>query len=307
MKLEKLLFHELLLPALKLQDERSESTELLGYKEAQAAAIFDCRNLPAEFVDDTGSAAFEEWKALNRLVRLPFSSCYFEFSDSRGVLACEADVFNTENTFVGTCVEFKMFYMYPKQYDSEDGTAYVPTDGEYIQEFRESLGSSYGEFSNGVVDWQAGEPSDFCSHVNAETPFDELEYQEGSRRLVGVLALLSDKLLATEIKPDDCPALNRARAKKGKPPLSAERRVLTINAAAVRRAVTTVKLGRHESPRLHWRRGHWRVNHRFSEFESRSWVRRCLVGDASRGFVHKDYRLAWAPPMLGASSPGVAS
>lgn len=46
--------------------------------------------------------------------------------------------------------------------------------------------------------------------------------------------------------------------------------------------------GKHASPRLHDRRGHWRTY----PSGKRGWVRDCKVGDATKGMVFKDYRIA---------------
>lgn len=48
------------------------------------------------------------------------------------------------------------------------------------------------------------------------------------------------------------------------------------------------KGGTHATPRLHDRRGHWR-NHPSGK---RVWVRDCKVGDASKGIIFKDYKVA---------------
>ena len=68
-------------------------------------------------------------------------------------------------------------------------------------------------------------------------------------------------------------------------------RVLTLNVPAIRNEAKRTPLGTHESPALHWRRGHWRTLHRATEAETKTWIRKCLVGDPERGYIAKNYRL----------------
>lgn len=84
-------------------------------------------------------------------------------------------------------------------------------------------------------------------------------------------------------------ALNKVRAKKGKPEIF-EYHILTIPAGA-RLARGLGDGGTHASPRLHWRRGH--VRH--LPTGARTMVRACLVGSADRGFIHKDYTMGVRP------------
>lgn len=46
--------------------------------------------------------------------------------------------------------------------------------------------------------------------------------------------------------------------------------------------------GTHASPRLHNRRGHWRF---IKSTQKKVWVNSCVVGDASKGVIFKDYKL----------------
>jgi len=97
--------------------------------------------------------------------------------------------------------------------------------------------------------------------------------------------------LEAEVAVTECvraPAkLNKARERKGKLP------ILDYHVVNLARRTRPERLpdfegerGTHASPRLHFRRGHWRhyENHK-------SWVRWCLVGDPELGFVDKHYRL----------------
>jgi hypothetical protein len=244
----------------------------------------------------------EEASALGTEFRLPFDDCYFEFDGCLGVLAME---------------------FAHKKFRGELTDELIADD--------EALAA--GDIRNfGIhllpLNWLDVKPQDFSPRFDGTGTFDYYEEddansnyvlfceyppyegtQRGGRLLAGVLTLLNERLVASEYRPDPQPDLTAARMRRGRLPLSSASRVLTINTAAVRRIAIKPE-GTHESPRLHWRRGHWRILHRYSEFESRTWVRRCLVGDPDRGSVHKDYRLVWSPPMLadnndyGHSQPG---
>lgn len=81
--------------------------------------------------------------------------------------------------------------------------------------------------------------------------------------------------------------LNRAREKRGKPPL------LDYHVVRLSRRERAAPLERHDdgdrkhrSPRLHFVRGHWR---RFSNHKT--WIKWHLRGDPDLGFIDKHYRL----------------
>lgn len=330
MPLASLRWHDLLLPAIRLALQDSEDAETdfterqaVDLGSAERAVVFDCRQLPPEFIKDTGDAAFEEFEALRQPVRLPFPMCYFELDDGNtGILAQEcghyAGVELTDESIaamgfdeppdgepLGTTVEFCSFHSWPNEDDPDSPDDYrrLPQQ-EYWRDFSGVSETAYGEFGNGVITPGFDEPSPFFSVVNQLHAASGIYLDADARLLVGLLALMNEHLIATEIRPDPAPFINQARKKKGKSPLSSETRMLTLNVGAVRHKAASARLLAHESPRLHWRRGHWRHLHRYSEFESRTWVRRCLVGDPARGSVHKDYRLVWQPPMLEAAAPG---
>jgi hypothetical protein len=171
-------------------------------------------------------------------------------------------------------------------------------------------GPMRGCFTNGYI-----EPDDDEYEFFYESEYDDShpDYSEqgpdtaytplvAAKRLLGVLTLLNEKLaLEHTIEPDEFTAARIARQRRqgyivDRPP----RTVLTLNVPTVRYAVSrSGRIGAHESPCLHWRRGHQRVLHRGSEFEKTAWVRRCLVGDPDKGFVGKSYRLVHQMPMLG--------
>ena len=78
--------------------------------------------------------------------------------------------------------------------------------------------------------------------------------------------------------------LNDARKKRGKLPLY-EHYTLKLRRASRYIGPALNNEEPRPGPRLHLRRGHWR---HYSTFKT--WVRWCVVGDASRGFVDTAYR-----------------
>jgi hypothetical protein len=79
--------------------------------------------------------------------------------------------------------------------------------------------------------------------------------------------------------------LNSARAAKGKPPALFDWHTVEISP---RKLKSDPLGGTHASPRLHDRRGHWRI----CSGGKKVWVKSCKVGDASKGVVFKDYKVA---------------
>jgi hypothetical protein len=306
MKPKKLGLHSEIMAALKTM---AEVDELEGHRERledlEGSIVFDCRKLPEQFVDDTGEAAFEEAEQTKQTIRLPFDRCYFEFADEVGICAHEVG-HNTGPytddggyTHLGEMVEFVDYRDWGKWPEWHDPGA---EESRLVLEFK-YMGRRdppFGCFPNGIT--FTGEEDD---HPRFYEPVNTVDWEDGrllhaAKRLIGVLTLLNEHLLATEVRPDPSPDLTRARLRRGRTPLSSETRVLTINVAAARRAVaeSTGRLLKHEPPSLHWRRGHWRTLHRGSEFEGKTWVRRCLVGDPDRGFIHRDYKLLWRQPVV---------
>ncbi len=268
---------------------------------ARGPTIFDCRGLPVEFLDDTGLAALEEWQALGERIVLPMPNCYFEFADRTGCLATsiietdlgthpEMDADEARAAAEHLKARLDAGHLDPADVTQVEVRTFPSWRGTDVGAYVKLLTPESGYFRNGY------------RPAGTEGAVEFFEGPQGiATRIAGVLALLQEKLIATQLVADPAARLNAKRERRGRLPVSGESHVLTINTAALRKATRGQQLHRHESPRLHWRRGHWRVLHRFSEFESKSWVRRCLVGDPARGSVHKDYRVIWAPPMLATS------
>jgi len=85
----------------------------------------------------------------------------------------------------------------------------------------------------------------------------------------------------TEHHPSE--RLNKSRKKKGKPPFFSYHTLHITGELSDK----SNQGGTHESPRLHLRRGHIRT----LKSGIKAWVRRCLVGDKTKGFVGKDYKV----------------
>jgi hypothetical protein len=242
------------------------------------AVIFDCRKLPLAFVGDTGNAAFDEGQQTTLIVRLPFPHCYFEL-DGLAIFAQEVDNDDPKAPYVD-------FILYE-----------TTSEAAFIKSVLNSVFLSNGRkdhLHNSEEDLEEGEKIPLLRY--REHPNQILD--TAAMSVLGILSLLNEQLIATEILPDPAPKLTKRRIKLGRLPLTAEMRVLTVNVAAVRRLAKASPLRTHESPSLHWRRGHWRHLHRYSEFESKTWVRKCLVGDPDRGFVPKNYALKYEQPMF---------
>lgn len=82
--------------------------------------------------------------------------------------------------------------------------------------------------------------------------------------------------------------INAKRKRKGKQPL------FSWNTVKIepRKEKSNHQGGTHASPRLHDRRGHWRT----CKSGKKVFVKACKVGDASKGVVFKDYKVAPALP-----------
>lgn len=79
--------------------------------------------------------------------------------------------------------------------------------------------------------------------------------------------------------------LNQKRIAKGKPPLSFDWHTVEITPPAPK---NDPQGGTHASPRLHDRRGHFRL---IKKTNKRVWVNQCKVGSANLGAVFKDYTI----------------
>jgi hypothetical protein len=307
------------------------------------ATVFDCRQMPVGWVQNSGDTACDEIVETGGRVRLPFPVCYFEFSaDSpfTAVLAEEVEVYPTSALppgappLPGKAYDSSLHRMIDDRAAEMDGEVlwrrpasslgtvvrvrfysnvdWAAAAKEDPEPFRDMM---YGALFNGL---SADFPNGVISPAHPEGAFfvpfahwavlDADDEQQcrflaiAAILLIGIVSLLTDKLLIDRFAPDPAPWWTRGRRKKGKPPTNGDTHILTVNVPAVRYAVSrsvAIRGNSQESPALHWRRGHWRAYHRGSEFEHQGWVRRCLVGDPAKGFVRPaQYRLTHEPPLL---------
>jgi len=247
------------------------------YEAALGSEVFDCRDLPLELLIDTGEAVFDEPAAARVPFRLPYPLCWFEFAGGVGVLAAAVD----EGMITQRGITMEQF----KEFGGELNTINVfhTRNGDPHQKLLRM-----GIFKDG---------SDDFFEANHGDPNQDAEAKNGAIMLVGAITLLNEKFLACSSNQELSQPINWIRRKEGLPTKSAVR-VLTINVAAVRNATRSTSLAKHESPCLHWRRGHSRILHRGSEFETSTWVKRCLVGDPDKGFAGKSYRIVRDMPMI---------
>lgn len=121
--------------------------------------------------------------------------------------------------------------------------------------------------------------------------FEDYIRRMSSNEIKGMLELM-EVLSCSNVKIDTvsqvAPSVNLKRERKGKLPLY-DYHILSVEKPAVL-GKSEPQGGTHASPRQHLRRGHIR---KYSNGR-KIWVNACLVGDASKGFVDKDYAIKGA-------------
>jgi hypothetical protein len=299
-----------LLPALiKMQNHRKKlRVRDNGFLDStidqlSTAIVFDCRNLPLDFVADTGDAAFDEMQATRQPVRLPFDCCYFEFDQEIAIVTCMNDqhfyLDDGTKELAGNIVYFQTFRHW-------SAPSFVPDVEGDEGEFHDFTLENYKEFAAGMYFAEEDGPITEVPFLWTNRVGGDPALEAGARLLLGALTLLQDKLvISNQLKSDPRPWLTEHRRARGQPPKGGDVRVLTLNVPAIRNETKRTPIGTHESPALHWRRGHWRTLHRATEAETKTWIRKCLVGDPDRGYVAKNYRLAATmSPLLGSDRSG---
>lgn len=233
------------------------------------ARIFDCRSVPLDFIIESGISFLEEPPEVRAPIRIPFEHCYFEFNNKLSIFCTTpANVYDENGKYL------PFVFAKPIPFCVFQG---IEGDKDII---------NFGTFAN---------------DANANAIVGDNKYvQLAGNAVIGVLDLLRDNFIGSELVPDLYPHISKKRMAKGKHPLSADRMVLTLNVAALRHSTNrSTPLQAHESPCLHWRRGHWRLLHRFSEFERQTWVKRCLVGDPDKGYTGSPiYRVISQQPLI---------
>lgn len=249
--------------------------------------IFDCRQIPTAFIEDTGEAYYDEILQTKGIINLPMNMMFISFDDDLNIMA--ENVGKTCSSNYVDCPENSIDLILADDFKPNKNKDPFEIEQAYID-------ATVAVFTN----WY--DFNDDCTgFVKTEYFIEEFENDKSKQlsiRLLGVLSLLKDKLVAVNIKPDPHIKETMRRARRGLKPISSASHVLTVNVAAVSNAIKVVKNGTHDSPCLHWRRGHWRVNFRGSEFERSKWINKCLVGDPDKGFVKKNYKLVNYHPMV---------
>ena len=122
-------------------------------------------------------------------------------------------------------------------------------------------------------------------HKNADQPLKI----EDCRSVMATIAFMLDSLDAggaayqPTVKANS--PTNKRRIANGKPALIYDWRTVVVEPKQTKSEPLG---GTHASPRQHERRGHWRV----TSAGRKVWVRNCTVGDASKGTVFHDYKVA---------------
>jgi hypothetical protein len=112
--------------------------------------------------------------------------------------------------------------------------------------------------------------------VTEGTPFHSAWLQ-----IVAICVALDTEVATREVMRAPA-ALNKKRERNGKPLV----KDFSIVDLARRHRVVGPATGTHRSPRLHFRRGHWRHYE-----DHKTWIRWTMVGDPDLGFVEKQYRV----------------
>lgn len=236
--------------------------------------IFDCRQLPLEFVLDSGNC--HDWTSN----WLPFQQCYFEMADGSGIVAWQDE---------------KIDWL-SRHLPAVNLTA-VAVENARPDEYEiicPALAGVYGQLD--AAEW--GHNPDLAMSTFEQEP-EIIEPHRINRRaailLKGIALLMTEKLVLDRIRPDQMPQLNKRRIQRGKLPLDGETHVITLYVPAIRfatrKAGTSDEGNTHATPMLHWRRAHQRTLRAGTALEHEVSVRRHLVGDPDKGFAKPSYRL----------------
>jgi hypothetical protein len=247
---------------------------------------FDCSKLHPGFLIDTALERENELREHGNGIALPFPNCIFEFPDcvvlagyssiTSGEEEADYVVFRAMRFFDAVC-PFAFVELHSRRSATLFDMNSDPDDGSYLD--------------------PAGFPLSEVTQVDktlGDKPKEEGLQRHGALLALGLITLMEEKLIRHRTIGGASLTRNARRKNEGKPELKSYR-IVTLNLAETRRRVSGVRLMKHESPMLHWRRGHWRTLGRMSEFEKRTWVKRCLVGNPDKGFVNKHYRAIWSP------------
>ncbi len=262
--------------------------EACEYRELQWTADnaerVDCRKLNRSFLLDTGIARSEAMAAGEETPpKMPFGACALLQFDGMCCQVSEGGHYGVDDEEMEHGITVLEVCSWAEPYGN--GVAIGRPFAECV------AAKDWAEFSLMFDDEVP--PYEPINVINGRLG-EEQETKTGALMVLGLLTLFEERLLLQRTSAKARTAINMKRERDGLPAIVGHK-VLTLNLAETRRRTLGVSLHGHESPTLHWRRGHWRTLGRGSEFESRTWIRRCLVGDPDKGFVAKHYRAVWQP------------
>lgn len=102
------------------------------------------------------------------------------------------------------------------------------------------------------------------------------------------ICIALDAKIAESVKITAGSQINKKRIKAGKTPLKNYHIVDLAQQFKNKKSNSeAIASGERKSPRLHWRRGHWRV----IDADKKIWINWMLVGNVDLGFIDKHYRI----------------
>lgn len=120
-----------------------------------------------------------------------------------------------------------------------------------------------------------------------EDPYDTIERNTALKSTIVALYMMTlgkNNFYMSVPTPEEI-ATNRKRISKGKKPLIEFKTAVIEGKKTV---MSSTPHGTHASPRLHWRRGHWRT---MSKSGKKTWIAPMEVGDEANGRVIKTYAI----------------
>lgn len=136
----------------------------------------------------------------------------------------------------------------------------------------------------------------FAGSLVTQTPEEGLIWDRGNGdKYESFIGIIFDQIRAVAIaldagvvirEPIRASADQNARLEKRGEPILRDYHIVSLARRSRTAPMPTISERTHKSPRLHFRRGHWR---HFSDHKT--WIKWMLVGDPNLGFVEKEYRL----------------
>lgn len=230
-------------------------------RKAKLAICFDVGNI----------SELPNTNSLGQISHLPYETCYFEMGFGEG-------------TKVGVLV-------WERELEEESSKISFPIEGVLFL-VQQPTGINIGILAYFMVKIQAEEngPFHLMSRLSVSEMCDFVRAEEMKLTLRGVswgivnflAALQCTNVREVDHKPGEVE--RKLCASKNKcPPYSFK--TLELIVPASKKDKQDPKGGTHASPRLHLRRGHIRE---YAPGKT-CWVQPCMVGDSSKGVVHKEY------------------